>query len=48
MDLDQGSDRTPCFVLVCLEPKATFARPKDQAVLRQWYLVVVWAWRCKT
>ena len=39
MDLYEGSDRTPCFVLVCLEPKATFARPEDEAVLRQWYLV---------
>jgi nitroreductase len=26
-------------VLICLEPKAAFARPEDEAVLRQWYLV---------
>ena len=39
MDLYEGFDRSPCFVLVCLEPKAAFARPEDEAVLRQWYLV---------
>jgi nitroreductase len=39
MDLYEGFDQTPCFVFVCLEPKAAFARPGDEAVLRQWYLV---------
>ena len=39
MSLYEGFDRTPCFVFVCLEPKAAFARPEDEAVLRQWYLV---------
>jgi nitroreductase len=39
MDLYEGFNRTPCFVLICLEPKAAFARPEDEAVLRQWYLV---------
>jgi nitroreductase len=39
MDLYEGFDRTPCFVFVCLEPKVEFARPEDEAVLRQWYLV---------
>jgi hypothetical protein len=39
MDLYEGFDRTPCFVFVCLEPKVDFARPEDEAVLRQWYLV---------
>ncbi len=39
MDLYEGFDRTPCFVFVCLEPKAAFARPEDEVVLRQWYLV---------
>jgi nitroreductase len=39
MDLYEGFDQTPCFMFVCLEPKTEFARPEDQAVLRQWYLV---------
>ena len=39
MGLYEGFDRTPCFVFVCLEPKAEFARPEHEAVLRQWYLV---------
>lgn len=39
MGLYEGFDRTPCFVFVCLEPKAEFARPEDEAVLRQWRLV---------
>lgn len=39
MGLYEGFDRTPCFVLLCLQPKAAFARPEDEAVLRQWYLV---------
>ena len=39
MGLYEGFDRTPCFVFVCLEPKVDFARPKDEAVLRRWYLV---------
>ena len=39
MDLYEGFDRTPCFVFVCLEPKVDVARPEDEAVLRQWYLV---------
>lgn len=37
--LYEGFDRTPCFVLVCLDPKAGFARPEHEATLRQWYLV---------
>jgi|GEM_PF-181769 len=39
MGLYEGFDQAPCFVLICLEPKAAFARPEDEAVLRQWYLV---------
>jgi nitroreductase len=31
--------RTPCFVCVCLETRAKFARPEHEAVLRQWHLV---------
>lgn len=37
--LYEGFDLTPCFVFVCLEPKAAFARPEHAAVLRQWCLV---------
>lgn len=29
----------PCFIFVCLERKVAFARPEDEAVLRQWELV---------
>ncbi len=39
MGLYEGFDRTPCFVVVCLEPKAAFARSEHEAVLRQWCLV---------
>ena len=39
MSLYEGFDRAPCFVFVCLQPKAEFARPEHEAVLRQWYLV---------
>ena len=39
MALYEGFDRVPCFVLVCLQPKAAFARPEHEAVLRQWHLV---------
>jgi len=39
MDLYAGFDRVPCFVFVCLQPKAAFARPEHEAVLRQWCLV---------
>ncbi len=39
MGFYEGFDGTPCFVLLCLQPKAVFARPEDEAVLRQWYLV---------
>ncbi len=39
MNLYEGFDRVPCFVFVCLEPKAAFARSEHEAVLRQWCLV---------
>jgi nitroreductase len=39
MDLYAEFDRVPCFVFVCLQPKAAFARPEHEAVLRQWCLV---------
>ncbi len=39
MGLYEGFDRTPCFVVVCLEPKAAFVRSEHEAVLRQWCLV---------
>ena len=43
MDLYEGFDRTPCFVFVCLQPKADFAQPKHATVLREWYLVCLGA-----
>ncbi len=39
MGLYEGFDRVPCFVFVCMQPKAEFARPEHEVVLRQWYLV---------
>lgn len=39
MGFYEGFEQTPCFVFICLQPKAVFARPEDEAVLRQWYLV---------
>ena len=43
MRLYESFDQTPCFVLVCLDPKADFAQPQHQAVLRDWYLVCLGA-----
>lgn len=43
MDLYEGFDRAPCFILVCLEPKNRFARPEHAAVLRDWYLACLGA-----
>lgn len=39
MALYEGFERTPCFIFVCLQPKARFAQPQHEAVLRQWHLV---------
>lgn len=39
MGLYEEFDHAPCFVFVCLEPKADFARPQHKTVLHQWYLV---------
>ncbi len=39
MGLYESFDRAPCFILLCLEQKASFARPEHEGVLRQWHLV---------
>lgn len=39
MTLYEGFERTPCFIFVCLEPKARFAHPQHEIVLRDWHLV---------
>jgi nitroreductase len=39
MALYEGFERTPCFIFVCLQPKAGFAKPEHERVLREWRLV---------
>lgn len=39
MGLYESFHVAPCFVFVCLERKANFAREEDEPVLRQWELV---------
>jgi nitroreductase len=39
MGLYEGFERTPCFVFVCLQPKARFVKPEHETVLREWHLV---------
>ena len=43
MGLYEGFERTPCFVFVCLQPKADFAQPEHATVLREWHLVCLGA-----
>jgi nicotinate-nucleotide--dimethylbenzimidazole phosphoribosyltransferase len=43
MGLYEGFDRTPCFILVCLDPKVRFAQPQHETVLREWHLVCLGA-----
>ncbi len=43
IDLYDQFERAPCFIVVCLEPKAEFALPEHQAVLRDWYLMCLGA-----
>ncbi len=43
MGLYAGFANAPCFVLLCLEPKAAFALPEHADVLRQWHLVALGA-----
>lgn len=33
----------PCFIVICNEPKAHFALPQHEAVLRDWYLLCLGA-----
>ena len=39
MALYEGFEQTPCFIFVCLQPKADFARPEHAGVLREWHLL---------
>lgn len=36
-------ENAPCFMVVCNEPKARFAPPEHEAVLRDWYLMCLGA-----
>jgi nitroreductase len=39
MTLYEGFEQTPCFIFVCLLPKAGFVKPEHERVLREWHLV---------
>ncbi len=36
-------ENAPCFIVVCNEPKAQFALPEHEVVLRDWYLMCLGA-----
>lgn len=36
-------ENAPCFIVVCNEPKAQFALPEHEGVLRDWYLMCLGA-----
>lgn len=36
-------ENAPCFIVVCIEPKAQFALPEHEGVLRDWYLMCLGA-----
>lgn len=43
IDLYDLFENAPCFIVVCNEPKAHFARPEHEGVLRDWYLMCLGA-----
>lgn len=43
MNLYEHFENAPCFIIVCCEPKAEFALPEHQPVLRDWYLMCLGA-----